>query len=237
MSVTRKKSEAWVTQGGVDIKCAKMAIRSLPSQVVRLDPWSYGYKDCDCFAGWGTPPGCKVEPIKSVAPNACLPADGTKMSGARQGQSIQWLIRPEPAARVIYLTFLRFETTGKDEVSLEVLFGETIRGQRMLSYVLVNSTGQSIKEIPTLNVPILVGDRLYGSEGSIVVHLQTTSEDFDVRLVQFNYTSRKECEFGTEEDADDPRKCKGELAYIGMAYIVMACIVMTLASAKVSWPI
>ena len=87
------QSEAWLTKTGVDIKCPKMALRMLPSQVFRLDPEAYSYKDCDCSAGWGTLPDCKVEPIKSVKTSGCLPEEGTKLSGLRQGQSIQWLIR------------------------------------------------------------------------------------------------------------------------------------------------
>ena len=140
------------------------------------------------------------------------------------------LFRPEPAVRAIYLTFTKFEINehqmdklqekreldqikgsepslqdldqNSEELTVDVLFGQTVRGQRILSYALSAKT----MEVPELNKPILVGNDLFGSQGSVVVHLQISSDDFDVKLVQFNYTSDTNCPPATKEDEHNPRR-------------------------------
>ena len=110
--------------------------------------------------------------------------------GQRPGQSIQWHLRPEPAARAVVLTFSLFNITNPStDISVDIHLGAT--GPAWSDFALAhanwgfsagNSTrGERIFAFHRANPPeidhaYLIGDTSRGTQGSVIVHFQTSSE-------------------------------------------------------------
>ena len=110
--------------------------------------------------------------------------------GQRPGQSIQWHLRPEPAARAVVLTFSLFNMTNPSaDISVDVYLGAT--GPAWSDFALAhanwgvlagNSTrGERIfafhgADRPEIGRAYLIGDTSSGTRGSVIVHFHTSSE-------------------------------------------------------------
>ena len=131
-----------IGQQATMLLCAMMQRRAHPETDFLLPPLAVDYKGCRCAKGWGNPPFCQVEAFLANRTSDRLPVKGQSTFSVRQGRTAKWLIQPASGARVVYLTFIRFETFLNSslqtipisEVKLDVFLGDSARGEKVLSY-------------------------------------------------------------------------------------------------------